>query len=369
MTSRERVARAVAHEEPDHAPCDDALFVDCRARFVAEGMPEEIADADYFGFDIEHLSLDASPRLPERPIREDEEQESFVSKHGYSATRWKNKSGALHYFDHVSETPEGWAAVKRRMVLDVDGTARISKTSYFAPFVRYPTWVGAADEYRELAATGRYVLLGFYGPLEATWRHHGYVRTLEDFAADQDLLLDMVNTYTDLVCAVVRQGVENGIRPDGLFLIEDLGTTHATLMSPEAFRKILKPCHAAIFQLAREHRMSRFMHSDGRIHAILDDLMDAGLQALNPIDTGSGMDLVELRKRYGDQLTLYGGIAARDMHDTAKSNAQIDHAVPIAARGGGYIYHSDHSVPPTVSLARYKAMLERVRKRSRSGTP
>lgn len=360
LSSRERVQLAVAHEEPDHAPADDDFFQDCMARFISEGMPEDVSSADYFGFDFAHMALDATPRLQERVIEETEEKITYVSKAGYSCVRWKKKSGALHYFDHVTGTKEDWEEVKKRLVLDVDGLARISTTSYFAPFETYPTWEGAAEEYRGVRATGRYVLLGFYGPLEATWRHHGYVETCMDFAQDREWLGEMMGTYTELVCATIERGLEAGITPDGLFLIEDLGTTHGTLMSPEAFRAVIKPCYAQVFDLARERGLARFMHSDGRIHAILDDLVEVGVEVLNPIDTGSGMDLVELKRRYGKALALFGGISARTMHDVEASNAEIDMKVPVAAKGGGYIYHSDHSVPPTVGLARYKEILARV---------
>lgn len=362
ISSRDRVRMAVAHEEPDHVPCDDDLFEDCRRQFVAEGMPADVSAADTFGYDFEHLALDASPRLPQRLIEETETQITFVHKAGYSATKWKNKSGALHYFDHVTRTHADWDRVRQRLVPDVDGSARISRTSYFTPFVAYPDWDGAVAEYQELRDTGRYVLIGFYGPLEATWRHHGYVETMMDLAQDPDWVAEMMHTYTDLVCDTIRSGWQRGIRPDGLFLIEDLGTTQGTLMSPECFRRVILPCHAAVFTIGRELGMSRFMHSDGRIHAILDDLIEAGMEVLNPIDTGSGMDLVALKRRYGQNLALFGGVSARDMHDPQRSNAQIDRGVPVAAKGGGYIYHSDHSVPPGLTLARYRDILDRVRR-------
>ena len=359
---------AIAHRPPDQAPCDDELFVDCRQRFEEEGMPRDVSEADYFGFDIAHLYLDASPRLPERVIEETDEKITYVSKWGYSAVKWKNKSGALHYFDPVSQTRDGWDRVKRRLMLDIDATGRISKESYFTPFYAYPTWKQAVSEYEELRSTGRYVLLGFYGPFEATWRHHGYVESLIAFLQDPDWLQDMVSTYTDLICDVIQKGLALGIRPDGAYLIEDLGTTHGPLMAPEAFRRILKPCYAKIFDVARKNGMNRFMHSDGRIHGLMDELMDTGLEAFNPIDTGSGMDLVDLRKRYGTRLTLYGGVSGRNMHDERLSNAEIDEKVAFASRNGGYIYHSDHSVPPTVSLARYQEILKRVRAVTRPST-
>lgn len=361
MTSRERVRMALAHEPPDCAPCDESFWDDTKARFLSEGMPAGISAADYFGFDIEHLNLDVSPRLPEKKLGETNDTISYVSKSGYSCTRWKNRGGALRYFDHVTTTPDAWPRVKARLVVDVDGTARISKKSYFEPFQTFPSWDGAAAEHREAVGTGRYVLLAFYGPYEATWRHRGYAETCADMLENPDWVADMMNAYTDLVCATLSKGLQHGIRPDGVFLIEDLGTTHGMLMSPVVFRRLIKPCYARILELARANRMAGFMHSDGRILDVLDDLIEVGVQALNPIDTASGMDPVALKRRYGRSLTLFGGISARDMHDAVKSNAEMDRALPIIAESGGYIFHSDHSVPPTVSLTRYQEILERVR--------
>ncbi|MBN1344154.1 MAG: hypothetical protein JXQ73_15825 [Phycisphaerae bacterium] len=367
MTPRQRVKTALAHEEPDVVPSDESFWEDCLIRFHEEGMPEDVWPADYFGFDFEHMSLDASPRLPERLIEETEDRITYVAKHGYSAIKWRAKSGALHYFDHVSQTSEGWQAIKSRLTVDIDGTARMSRQPYFPPFVTYPTWEGAAEEFRQAHATDRFVLMSCYGPFEATWRHRGYLESCMDFIENADLLSEMVTAYTDLVCATLRRGIDHGIVPNGLWLTEDLGTTQGTLMSPEAFRQILKPCYARIYEAARAAGIARFMHSDGRIHAILDDLIEVGLEALNPIDVHSGMDLVELKRRYGERLTFFGGISARDMHDAAKSDAEIDRKIPVAAKGGGYIFHSDHSVPPTVGLARYREILERVRGLTRRG--
>jgi len=361
MTSRQRVAAAIAHEQPDRVPCDDAFWKDTLLRFQAEGMPEDISPTDYFDFDIDYIFLDASARLPEKILSEDDRQITFVSKHGYSAKQWKEQDGALHYFDHVSQTREGWERIKKRLILDVDDTARISRTFYFPPFGTYPTWEGAAEEYRQVASTGRYICLNFYGPFEATWRHHGYERSCTDLLENPDWMAEMLNVYTDLVCATIRRGLEEKIKPDAVYLVEDLGTTHGPVMSPQVFRRFMKPCYEKIFSLAANFGMNRFMHSDGRIHDLLDDLIDSGVEVLNPIDTGSGMDLVDLKRRYGRRLTLFGGISAREMHDVEKSNRQIDTQIPIAAKQGGYIFHSDHSVPPDVSLARYRQILSRVR--------
>ena len=95
MNSRERVISAILHEPPDRIPCDDAFWKDTLLRFYSESMPENIHPVDYFNFDIDHIYMDVSPRLPEKIINEDQEQITYVSKHGFSAKKWKNKDAII----------------------------------------------------------------------------------------------------------------------------------------------------------------------------------------------------------------------------------------------------------------------------------
>ncbi len=76
------------------------------------------------------------------------------------------------------------------------------------------------------------------------------------------------------------------------------------------------------------------------------------------------MDLIELKKQYGDRLSFMGGIDVRAMADPdpTKIEKEVKSKFEVAKKGGGYIYHSDHSVPNNVSFAQYKRVMELVKK-------
>jgi uroporphyrinogen decarboxylase len=110
--------------------------------------------------------------------------------------------------------------------------------------------------------------------------------------------------------------------------------------------------------------MPVILHSDGDLRKIVPNLIEAGFDCLQPIEVKAGMDLIELKKKYGDRLAFMGGIDARLMSDDdpVKIEEEIRSKFEIAKKGGGYIYHSDHSVPDIVSFSQYKRVMELVKK-------
>jgi uroporphyrinogen decarboxylase len=106
------------------------------------------------------------------------------------------------------------------------------------------------------------------------------------------------------------------------------------------------------------------LHSDGRILDLAPYFVEAGLDCLNPLEVKAGMDLIQLKGRYGDRLAFMGGIDVRAMaaDDPAVIEAEIRTKLQVAKAGGGYIYHSDHSVPNNVSFQQYQRVIELVLK-------
>ena len=100
----------------------------------------------------------------------------------------------------------------------------------------------------------------------------------------------------------------------------------------------------------------------GRVSELIPGLLEAGLDCLQPVEVKAGMDLVELKKQYGDSLAFMGGIDVRCMADPDPTaiEQEIATKIPAAKKGGGYIYHSDHSVPDNVSFEQYQRTIELV---------
>ena len=272
-------------------------------------------------------------------------------------------SGTMDFLGHVTADRQAWERIKPRFALSTDPgePARIDQASYFAHFDPYPSWEEAVRKYRRIYATGRYMLFQAYGPWEATWRHRRMEDLLMDVAIEPDWVRDMADTYQDLVIAILGRCLDLGMKPDGFFMVEDLGSTRSTMISPESWRRVFKPAVARLGSFLQQHGIDFWMHSCGAVQPLLDDLVDCGLQVINPLQTNAGFDVVQMRKRYGGRLALYGNISVKKMLGARDELEQeIRRKVPVA-RQGGYIFHSDHSVPPQVSFERFCWILKTAR--------
>jgi uroporphyrinogen decarboxylase len=104
------------------------------------------------------------------------------------------------------------------------------------------------------------------------------------------------------------------------------------------------------------------LHSCGDVMTLVPDLMDIGIDGLNPLEVKAGMDSIDLKRRYGDRLTLHGGINAQIWDQTDVIMAEIDRLLPVLKENGGYIFSSDHSVPNSVSLDNFRRIVERAKR-------
>lgn len=363
MNHRQRVEAALRFERPDRLPCNESFWDGTLDAWRKQGMPSDVEPADVFDFDLCTMFLDASPRLEQKILDRGDGYITYEDRFGYTVRKLDGLSGTMDFLDHATADRDAWDRIQRRFTLsaDPDAPARIDGASYFAHFDAYPSWTGAAEQYRTLRATDRYMLFAAYGPWEATWRHRGMERLLFDVAEQPDWVAQMARTYQDLVLAILQRCLDERMKPDGFLMVEDLGWNLSMLMSPTTWRTILKPSVARLGEFLAGRGIDLWMHSDGAIFPVLDDLVDCGVRVLNPLEVAAGFDVVEVRKRYGRRLAFYGNVDVKKMlAGEAELRAELERKIP-PARQGGYILHSDHSVPPQVDYARYEWMLKTAR--------
>jgi uroporphyrinogen decarboxylase len=153
---------------------------------------------------------------------------------------------------------------------------------------------------------------------------------------------------------------------DGMVIWGDVAYVNGMLFSPEYWRAHFKPIVREQIRVCHEAGLPVIYHGCGNATAILDDFVEMGLEAYNPLEAKAGMDVVKLRKRYGHRLGFCG-----NMDVLAWANAPLAELRKIvltklnAARGGGYIFQSDHSVPSNVSAERYEYVINLVREYGR----
>jgi uroporphyrinogen decarboxylase len=360
MTHRQRIQAAIRHQPPDCLPANDAFWEGTLEAWQTQGMPADVSALDYFDFDICSMSLDTSPRFEQQIIGREGPYIIYEDRYGYTVKKLEDRSGTLGFLRHFTVDREAWGRLKSRLSVSDDPAepARIDDKSYFAHFDPYPGWDEAERKYRQLYASGRYLLFNTYGPWEASWRHRGFENQLMDVNENPEWLQEMAETYQTLAIDVVRQCLSRGMRPDGYFMVEDLAHSRGMLLSPHAWRRIFKPSVARLGRFLKNHGIDFWMHCCGNAEAIFEDLIECGLQVMQPLQVSSGLDIRALYPKYARRLSFYGNIDVRNiLGDSEMLKQEVRAKISLATRGG-YIFHSDHSIPPEVSFERYRWLLQ-----------
>jgi len=154
---------------------------------------------------------------------------------------------------------------------------------------------------------------------------------------------------------------------------DDLGMQTGPLMSPAMYREYFKPCHAALWERAKRFADVRVnLHSCGDISALIPDLIDAGLDAVNPVQISCpGMDLARLKREFGTDLTLWGGgCDTRNVlpHGTPREIARhVREQIAVGRPVGGFVFQQVHNVMADVPPENVVAMFETLQSINRVG--
>ncbi|MBM3188566.1 MAG: hypothetical protein FJZ90_07590, partial [Chloroflexi bacterium] len=153
-----------------------------------------------------------------------------------------------------------------------------------------------------------------------------------------------------------------GMEFDGARLADDLGYVKAPLISPAMYDELVLPHHKRVCDHLARDGVKTLLHSDGNVAPLIPGFLRAGFVGLHPLEAKAGLDVRELKPEYGNRLILYGNIDVRKLSGTKEEiKEEITAKLPVAKAGGGYIYHSDHSVPHSVSFENYRFALELIR--------
>ena len=345
MTSRERVWAALDHRQPDRLPRKDGIWRTTLERWRREGMPADVDPAEHFGFDFAGSSAKDCFMLPEEVI---EETDAYVVRRlttGAVAKTWKHHAGTPEYVDFAVKTRADWDRLKPLLKWD---RSRI---------VNYDE---QKRRHRDARQRGLFVTIGTSLGYD---KHQGYVGTenlLVMLATEPDWARDMFESSVDMNIANYEGMVAEGFEFDGAWVSDDLGYRNGTFFSPAMFRELLKPAHTRMNDFYHQHGLKTILHSCGGVRAIVPDLVEAGWDCIQPLEVKAGMDLVELKETFGRRVAFMGGIDVRTFTDPARAEHEIRTKITVAKRGGGYVYHSDHSVPDNVSYDQYLHVMDAV---------
>jgi len=172
----------------------------------------------------------------------------------------------------------------------------------------------------------------------------------------------MFSTYLDCAIRLYDRIWDAGYHFDEMFWYDDMGYKGTTFFSLDMYRRLLKPYHTKAVKWAHDHGIVSQLHSCGDVRTLLPDILETGVDALNPLEVKAGMDPVAIKKQYGDRLVLRGGINAVNWSNIDAIMDEIHHKIPILKENGGFIFSSDHSIPNSVSLENMRRIMEEVKR-------
>ena len=348
MNSHERFKRMFEHREADRIPIIDSPWRGTLRRWQAEGMPSGMDWRDYFGVDkSEQIGIDISPRYEQKVLENTERYQIITTDWGVTLKQFKELDSTPEFLDFKINTPEAWAEAKRRMMTDDD---------------RIP-WTQLKKDYPKWQSEGRWINAGFWFGFDVT--HSWTVGTetlLIALYEEPEWATDMFNTYLDRCIALFERIWDAGYHFDAIYWPDDMGYKGTTFFSNAMYRELLKPVHRRAVEWAHGKGIYAHLHSCGDIMTRIDDLMDIGIDCLNPLEVKAGMQPLTLKAKYGDRLTLHGGINAVLWDDREAIVQEIRRTVPVLKENGGYIFSSDHSIPNSVSLKNMTSIVEEVKR-------
>jgi uroporphyrinogen decarboxylase len=339
MNGRERVLAAVKRRPLDRVPVSAMGFQPGIAARVRERLsaPPETELADLLGLDTQAVApAYVGPDFTYKPP--DRRRSFFGSSHKTYA------EGVIDRPLREASTVAEVEAFSWPTIDDYDFTELASHYQSSYPLALHgPGWTPTFAQLCEL---------------------FGMETALMNLLTRPALIEAAVAHITALVCDLAR-GLHRatGGRLPIFKTADDLATQRGLMFHPDLWRRLFKPGLARQFQVARSLGMRIMIHACGDIHAILPDLVEMGLDILEPTQAHlPGMRAERLKREYGDHLTFFGAISTQDTlpyGTPAQVRAEVATRIAVLGQGGGYIVSPDHEVlddvPPENVIALYEA--------------
>ncbi len=360
-----RVVAALEHREADRVPIGEFFWANFVRRCQKE-LPAATAAFNpyaYWDLDLVVLVPNLDPHLRGIQVLEDTPEHKVV-KTGFGATiesrtacpmpaflDFENKTfeqvEALHFDDPGD--PRRYFTALDDQINSVGDTLNLNVPSFVERVRTY-----APD----------FCLFGSVcEPHEMLWRIMGVDNVLIKMAEEPQRLARFIERLGDFLVGVARSQIAAAPgHLSGLYLWGDVAYGKGMFFSPDYWRKVYQPQVQRICQAAHDAGLKTIYHGCGNAQAIYPDLIAAGVDAYNPLEAKAGLDVVALKRQYGDRWSFNGNIDVRVLATNDRDRVRGEVLRKLnAAKGGGYIIQSDHSVPDNVAPATYDYYRQLVR--------
>lgn len=377
MDSRARLAAALNHKEPDRVPLDlggtvdTGIHVEAYRKLWAFRQGVNTWDGEITLFDplaqlarideglLQELAVDVRGFIPNAPagktmcVRREGRYGVAVDELGM---KWVKPHGG-YYFDQAQDG-HPLASLSSGEELE----------SYHWPKGSEPSRLEGLIASIAAGREKRFTTLGcaFGGVFALGFRMRGYVNFYIDLVRRPTLACALMDRIAELKIEYWEMALERlGDVVDVIVLEDDLGQQDRTLISPEMYRKLVKPRHKKLIDSIKKKAPESyiFFHSDGSVYDLIPDLIELGVEILNPVQVSAAkMEPKALKKEFGKDLVFWG--AGIDTQTTlsfgtpAAIRDEVRRRVDELAPGGGFVFSTIHNVQPEVPPENFMAMWE-----------
>ncbi|MEM3872074.1 MAG: uroporphyrinogen decarboxylase family protein [Nitrososphaeria archaeon] len=214
------------------------------------------------------------------------------------------------------------------------------------------------NEAERLASTDYAIGFPYYivGSFAHALLMRGYQQFLTDLIMRPEIAKEIINKITNIMVDIIHKYVRHiGKYLDFVFFGDDLGTQVAPMISPKIYRQFVKPSHSRIVEAFKSISHAKvIIHSDGAISTLLEDMIETGIDGINPVQVSAkGMDTKILKEKFGKKLIFWGAIDTQRILPFGKQDdvrREVRKRIKDLAQDGGYVLASvhniQHGVPP-----------------------
>jgi len=360
MNSKERTLAALRRQEPDRVPMYVTVVSEMAEKLSqATGIPANPCDAyltnrishaeilTTLGNDVVGIGSTAPPRCP-----------SIVRSDGFRVDEWG------FVYRPVPHAYGIYYEIVERPLQGITSAKELAR--YRVPDPYAPGRFDVAQDHSQRFGQD-YALLGVIEctVFEMAWNLVGLEQFLADMALRKDYVGPLLDEIANYSIGVGLELIKLGA--DVMLTGDDLGMDIGPLISPRMWREYLKPRLKRVFEAYKAARPDVILayHSCGSIMPFVDELIEIGMQVLNPIQvTAQGMDPVALKAKYGRQLAFFGGIDQRQVLPAGTPEdveAEVRRRILQMGHGGGYLLAPTHDIQSDTPVENVLALFEAAR--------
>lgn len=233
-----------------------------------------------------------------------------------------------------------------------------------------PGRMGAFIETMKLARSHEMCVVGTLvcGALSNAYLTCGMSRTLQSFYRNPEFVCKVMEDFSMFLIEMAKQMIDLGA--DVFCIGDDLADNKGPLISPTMLRKFVFPLLKRINDQVKKRGKLIFLHSDGNLYPILDDIVNAGYDGMHAIEPQAGMDIGVVKERYGDKLFLMGNVDCSHtlcLGSVPEVERETREVIRKASAGGGHILSSSNSIHNAVKVENFLAMVRTARTYGRYG--